>query len=162
MRECCNSVDIMPRGCGWLGGGPWEVQWRMGSCGGVKLQSAPISLMYSCLVRPDRQTCYPRFITCCGCNCPTMNSPSRTDRLGRVYNLEWFSKSWSVTNAVLIRRRIQRAYSSLNDATPARPTDPLTLRVDLPSPHRWTYSVYWLDSQLVRRLPASGFTYPPS
>ena len=38
----------------WLGIGPWEVERRMGSCGGVKLQSTPVSLMYSCLVRPDR------------------------------------------------------------------------------------------------------------
>jgi len=53
MHECCNSVDIMPRGCGWaaaLGSG------ATGSCSGVKLQSAPVSLMYSCLVRPDWQT----------------------------------------------------------------------------------------------------------
>ena len=42
----------------WLGGGPWEVERWTGSCGGVKLlvQSAPVSLMYSCLIRPDRQT----------------------------------------------------------------------------------------------------------
>jgi len=41
MGECCNSVDITPRGCGW------EVERRTGICGGVKLQSVPISLMYS-------------------------------------------------------------------------------------------------------------------
>jgi len=41
MGECCNSVDITPRGCGW------EVERRTEICGGVKLQSVPISLMYS-------------------------------------------------------------------------------------------------------------------
>jgi len=40
----------------WLGGGPWEVEPWTGCCSGVKLQSAPVSLMYLCLVRPDRQT----------------------------------------------------------------------------------------------------------
>ena len=29
---------------------------RTGSCDGVKLQSMPVSLMYLCLVRPNRQT----------------------------------------------------------------------------------------------------------
>ena len=72
----------------WLGGGPWEVKRRTGSCGGVKLQSTPVSLMYS------TDCCHPKLITPCGCNCPKMNSPSRTlaDRLGRVYslaNLNW-------------------------------------------------------------------------
>jgi len=37
----------------WLGSGPWEVERWTGSCSGVKLQ---VSLMYSCLVRPDRHT----------------------------------------------------------------------------------------------------------
>ena len=27
----------------WLGGCPWEVERGTGSCGGVKLQSAPVS-----------------------------------------------------------------------------------------------------------------------
>jgi len=46
MRECCNSVDITPRGCGWAAApGKWSD--GMGSCDGVKLQSAPVSLMYS-------------------------------------------------------------------------------------------------------------------
>jgi len=54
MRECCNTVDHAVQL--WLGGGPLEVERRTGSCGSVKLQSAPVSLMYSCLVRPDRQT----------------------------------------------------------------------------------------------------------
>jgi len=40
----------------WFGVGPWEVERPTGSCGSVKLQSAPVSLIYSCLVRPDRQT----------------------------------------------------------------------------------------------------------
>ena len=74
----------------WLGRCPWEVERGTGSCSGVKLQSPPVSLMYLCLVRPDRQT---RLITRCGCNCPTMNSPSCADGLGRVYSLECFSKS---------------------------------------------------------------------
>jgi len=29
-----------------FGGGPWEVEQWTGSCGGVKLQSVPVSLMY--------------------------------------------------------------------------------------------------------------------
>ena len=83
--------------------------------------------------------CHPRLITRCGCNCPTINSRSHADRLGSVYSLEWFSKSWSVTDAVLIRRLIQRACSLLNDttaATTARPTDPshVASGPPLPSP----------------------------
>jgi len=40
----------------WLGGGPCEVERLTASCDGVKLQSVPVSLMYSCLVISDRQT----------------------------------------------------------------------------------------------------------
>jgi len=95
-------------------------------------------VLVSCQTRPT-DCCHPRLITCCGCNCPTMNSPSHADRLGHMYSLKWFSKSWSVTNAMLIRRRIQRACSLLNDAMaamPARPTDPshVASGPPLPSP----------------------------
>ena len=147
----------------WLGGGPWEVEWRTRSCGGVKLQSAPSHVLVSCQT-PPTDRCYPRLITHYGCNCPTMNSPSQTDGLGRVYSLDCFSKSWLITDAVLIRQRIQCACSLLNDATPARPTDPshVASGLPLPSPHQWTYSGYQLDSQLACRSPESGFAYRPS
>ena len=56
----------------------------MGSCGSVKLQSAPVSLVFvSCHTRP-KDRCHPRLITRCGCNCPTMNRRSRADGWGRV------------------------------------------------------------------------------
>jgi len=92
-------------------------------------------VLVSCQTRPT-DCCHLRLITFCGCNCPTMYSPSHTDRLGRVYSLEWFSKSWSVTDVALIRRQIQPACSLLNDAMPARPTDPshVASGPPLPSP----------------------------
>jgi len=55
IRECCNTVglDITPCNCGWAAA---PGKWSDRLCGGVKLQSSPVSLMYSCLVIPDRQT----------------------------------------------------------------------------------------------------------
>jgi len=111
----------------WLGGCPWEVERGTGSCSGVKLQSPPVSLMYLCLVRPDRQTSVipgSSHAVAVIAQQWTLNSQSRADWLGRVNSLELISKSWSFTDAVLITRRIQRACSLLNDATPAMPTDP--------------------------------------
>jgi len=79
-----------------------------------------------------------------------------------------------VTDAVLIRRRIQRVRSLLNDATLARPTNWQLSRCGCtggpprPAPltHwelitvQWNYSV--TDSQPTRSLPAGGFAYWPS
>jgi len=73
---------------------------------------------------------------------------------------------------VLIRRRIQRVRSLLNDATLARPTNWHLSRCGwtggppLPLTHwelitiHWTYSV--TDSQLTCRPRAGGFAYRPS
>jgi len=66
MRECCNSVDITPRGCGWAAApGKWSDEWEAVTVSNYK---ARIYLTNGC---------HPKLITRCGCNCPTMNSPSR-------------------------------------------------------------------------------------
>ena len=83
----------------WLGGGPWEVE-RKTDAKQWRCQITKHACLSHVLVLPT--DCYHlRLITLCGCNCWTMNSLSRTNRLGRVYSLEWLSKSWSVTDAVL-------------------------------------------------------------
>ena len=96
-----------------------------GSCDGVKLQSTPVSCT-RVLLDPIDRLLSSRTHHTLWLSLPNneQNSTSRTDRLDCVYSLKWFSKSWSVTDAVLIRQLIQRACSLLNDGTPARPTDP--------------------------------------
>jgi len=126
----------------WLGGGPWEVDQRTGSCGGVKFQSAPVSLMYTCLVRPDRQTAvipdsshavaviaqqWTAWVALTGW------------AVSRVYSLKWFSKSWSVTDAVLIRRRIQRALCWMTPRPLGLPTDTSHVAGEPPLPNPLTY-----------------------
>ena len=121
-----------------------------------RCQNARLSHVLVSCQTPPTDRFHPGLITRYVCNCPTMNSPSCTDGLGHVYSLEWFSKSWSATDAVLIRQ-----WCALCWMTPrplGLPT-PLTLRVDLPFSHQWTYSGYRLDSQLARRSPASGYAY---
>jgi len=139
MRECCNTVDHAVQL--WLGGGPWEVERRTGSCGSVKLQSAPVSLMYSCLVRPDRQTAV----------IPNSSHPVAViaqQWTPRVAHSHWkvgecvqFSKSLLVTDAVLIRRRIQRVSSLLNVECLSHPLTHWELITV-----QWTNSVYRLPS----------------
>ena len=95
MHECCNTVDMTPCSCGWAAApGKWSEGRGTGSCGGVKLQSAPVS--HVLVTRETRPTdCYhPRLITRCGCNCSTMNSRNRNDGLGRVYSLESVNLNW--------------------------------------------------------------------
>jgi len=54
MRECCNSVDITPRGCVWVAApGKWSDRREAVAVSNYKARP---SLMYWCLVRPDRQT----------------------------------------------------------------------------------------------------------
>jgi len=96
-----------------------------GSCCGVKLQSAPFSHMYSCLVRPDGQAAVVPH--------PRINSPSRADRLDRVYSLVEVSLSGVIVVLHILigyrcsvdKARIQRACSLFIDSTsaPARPTN---------------------------------------
>jgi len=67
------------------------VEQRTGSCSGVKLQSVPVSLMYSCLFRPDRQTAIiPDSSHAVAVIAqPNNEQPelSHADRFGRVYSL---------------------------------------------------------------------------
>jgi len=50
MHECCDTRHYAAQL--WLDGCLWEVNDRV-SYGGVKLQSTPVSPMYSCLLRLD-------------------------------------------------------------------------------------------------------------
>ena len=82
MRECCNSVDIMPHGCGRaVAPGKWSEDEKLLRCQITK-RARLSHVLVSCQTRPTDR-CHPRLITRCGCNCLTMNSLSRTDRLGR-------------------------------------------------------------------------------
>ena len=80
----------------WLGEGPWEVEWRTGweavaVSNQITKRACLSHVIVSCQTRPT-DCCHPRLIARCGCNCPTMNSPSHAYRLGRVYslaNLNW-------------------------------------------------------------------------
>lgn len=80
-------------------------------------QASPVCPMYSCLVRPDRQTVVVRR--------PTMNSPSRADRLGRVYSLVEVSIA-GIRVLLQYRCSIVKVGDStcmlFVDATPADPT----------------------------------------
>jgi len=149
MRECCNSVDIMPRGCRWaVAPGKWNDGQEAVAVSNYKARPSLscTRVLSDPTDRPLSSQAHHTLWLWRLCNCPTMNSLSRTDGLGRVYSLEWFSKSWSVADAVLIRRRIQRMCSLLNDPCLLGLLTPLTLRVYLPFPHQWTYSGYRLDS----------------
>ena len=114
----------------------------------------------ACLSRTRRpkDRCHPRLITRCGCNCPTMNSLSRADRLGRVPCVQF-----KVIQQILIgyRCRVDKAADStcalLNDATPARPTNWHLSRCGWTSPPltdwklitiQWTYSGYRLPTRM--------------
>jgi len=75
-----------------------------------KQQRSPIT-NHACLSHASRPTdrptdrCHPRLITHSGCNCPTMNSPSRADRLGHVYSLVEISVTGIVVMQILIGYR---------------------------------------------------------
>jgi len=83
-RGRCNT-----RECCWLGGGRWEVQrqGKLWQCQIMKRARLCRVLYRSCQTSPTDRRCRSRLITCCGCNCPTMNSRSRTDWLGHMYSL---------------------------------------------------------------------------
>jgi len=72
-RECCDTVDITPHSCGWAAA-PGKCNDRV-SCGGVWLQSAPVSR--SRLFRPVARRLSSRA---------QQWTVQETDRLGPVYS----------------------------------------------------------------------------
>ena len=77
MRECCNTVDITPCGCGWAAApGKWRDGREAVTVSNYKAEGACLSHVLETRQTRPTDCCHPKLITRCGCNCPTMNSPS--------------------------------------------------------------------------------------
>ena len=90
MRECCNTVNITPRSCGWAANpGKWSDGREV-----VAVSNYKARLSLSCArVLSDSKDRLLSSQTYHTYAVPTMNSPSHADRLGCVYslaNLNWF------------------------------------------------------------------------